>query len=321
MREGREPEPGEHGQNMTKRVKIEVPGPEIFGESRTPMDEIPDTPDTHRFCPLSLGDWINACRRANVPHIPAAEGAVLYRHDVIRYEEGGEPHRRNLQAIRAAQRSCRPGEMLRLDCCAGSETKIRMATGQTEWHPRLQQIYVGDPHPTDLMLEMPRERIPIWRRPWISAKSIGAFPVEYRAYVQDGQTVGISNYHIQRPLPRNDAHIDAIGRYTDGLIRSLEPPFLWNYGPFRDYFDDHFDTDGVHFTADYIVDSQDNVIFLEGNPPHHLGAHPCCFQMDETYGLALAAPETPRWRKNRRTHRAAMPARKRRTRWKRAPAT
>ena len=46
-------------------------------------------------------------------------------------------------------------------------------------------------------------------------------------------------------------------------------------------------TEGVHFTADYIVDADDNVAFLEGGPPHHLGAHPCGFPMGETQGLAL----------------------------------
>ena len=46
-------------------------------------------------------------------------------------------------------------------------------------------------------------------------------------------------------------------------------------------------TEGAHFTADYIVDADDNVAFLEGRPPHHLGAHPCCFPMGETQGLAL----------------------------------
>ena len=51
-------------------------------------------------------------------------------------------------------------------------------------------------------------------------------------------------------------------------------------------------TKGVHFTADYIVDADDNIAFLEGGPPHHLGAHPCCFPTGETQGLALAlAPQ------------------------------
>ena len=82
-------------------------------------------------------------------------------------------------------------------------------------------------------------------------------------------------------------HIDAIGQYTQALIDVIDPPLLWNYSPFREHFDSHFDTEGVHFTADYIVDADDNVAFLEGRPPHHLSAHPCCFPTGETQGLAL----------------------------------
>ena len=62
-------------------------------------------------------------------------------------------------------------------------------------------------------------------------------------------------------------HIDAIGQYTQALIDVIDPPLLWNYSPFRKYFDSHFDTEGVHFTADYIVDADDNVAFLEGAAP------------------------------------------------------
>lgn len=306
---------------MTTAARTEVPGPEIFEESTTPLGRIKDSAETARFCPLSLGDWIDACRRANVPHVPAREAAVLCRHDVIRYEQPGKPRDRNEQAVQRARSACRPGEMLRLDCCAGSETKFRLATGRPEWREDTQLVYVGDPRATELVLDMPRERIPIWRRPWIKARLEGRFPVEYRAYVQDGQVVGISNYHVQRPLRRSNAHIDAIARWTDALLAVLETPFLWPYGPYRDYFDDHCAADGVHFAADFIVDQNDNVVFLEGNPPHHLGAHPCCFPMDETYGLALAAPERTMWGQHRHIRRRRTPARKRRIRWKRAQAT
>ena len=126
-------------------------------------------------------------------------------------------------------------------------------------------------------------RIPIWSRPWINARIIGGYPVEYRVFVYDGQAMGVSNYYPQRPLTNHRKHIDAIGHYTQALIDVIDPPFLWNYSPFHEYFD----TEGVHFTADYIVDADDNVTFLEGGPPHHLGAHPCCFPTGETQGLAL----------------------------------
>ena len=142
------------------------------------------------------------------------------------------------------------------------------------------------------MLEFPREPIPIWSKPWINARIIDGYPVEYRVFVYDGQAMGVSNYYPQRPLTNHRRHIDAIGQYTQALIDAIDPPLLWNYSPFHEYFDSHFDTEGVHFTADYftadyIVDANDNMVFLEGGPPHHLGAHPCCFPMGETQGLAL----------------------------------
>ena len=86
--------------------------------------------------------------------------------------------------------------------------------------------------------------------------------------------MGVSNYYPQRPLTNHQRHIDAIGQYTQALIDVINPPLLWNYSPFRDYFDSHFDADG-------------NIAFLEGGPPHHLGAHPCCFPIGETQGRAL----------------------------------
>ena len=89
----------------------------------------------------------------------------------------------------------------------------------------------------------------------------------------DGQAMGVSNYYA-RPLHYDRRHIDAIGQYTQALIDVIDPPLLWNYSPFHDYFDSHFDTEGVHFTDDYIVDADDNISFLEGGTPHHLGAHP-----------------------------------------------
>ena len=135
-------------------------------------------------------------------------------------------------------------------------------------------------------------RIPIWSRPWINARIIGGYPVEYRVFVYDGQAMGVSNYYPQRPLTNHRRHIDAIGQYTQALIDVIDPPLLWNYSPFREYFDSHFDTEGVHFTADYIVDADDNVAFLEGGPPHHLGAHPCCFPMGET-PVPLRSPRRP----------------------------
>ena len=31
------------------------------------------------FCPISLGDWLNLCRMAEVPHVPAAQVTQVSR--------------------------------------------------------------------------------------------------------------------------------------------------------------------------------------------------------------------------------------------------
>ena len=45
---------------------------------------------------------------------------------------------------------------------------------------------------------------------------------------------------------------------------------------------------GIHFTMDFIVTDSDDALFLEGGPPHELGAHECCFREGAVEGLALA---------------------------------
>jgi len=43
------------------------------------------------------------------------------------------------------------------------------------------------------------------------------------------------------------------------------------------------------FTADFVVTEDDEVLFLEGGPPHTAlwGAHPCCFVPGNVEGVAL----------------------------------
>ena len=70
-------------------------------------------------------------------------------------------------------------------------------------------------------------------------------------------------------------------------MRRAKTPFLWHSDPRLTEFRKSHDPDGVHFTADFIVTGKDEILFLEGGPPHELGAHPCCFQPGEIQGVAL----------------------------------
>lgn len=277
--------------NETRNVKDmmgAIMQAEAMEAMQTPLPEaIPESAETRRFAPISLGDWISLCRKADVPHVPARQVATLNRVDCLRFEEA-EFNARNEAALQQAAHAVRDGHMLRFDCCAGIDTKTRAAEGLYQWHPDTQRISIGDPRAYDIFFEHPREEIPVWERPWIAASIVADYPVEYRVFVENGKVSGISNYYPQRPLPHNQRHLDTVTNLAERLIQSAEPPFLWNRSPMLEYFSEACDPEGIHFTADFIVDESDNVLFLEGGPPHKLGAHPCCFNAGDTTGIALS---------------------------------
>ena len=142
------------------------------------------------------------------------------------------------------------------------------------------------------MWEYPRETIPVWQRPWVEKLILDGYPVEYRAFVRDGHVAGVSNYYPQRPLRRMQRHLGKVVNMTLELIRNVEPPFLWHETPLR--LTSGLDPDGVHFTADFLVDKYDRVLFLEGGPPHELGAHPCCFRPGRNRRVRHEGPELRR---------------------------
>ncbi len=256
--------------------------------SKTPPPEpIPDSPETRCFSPISLADWLKLCQRANVPYVPARHVATLNRVDCLRFEEPSYDAR-NSAAIEQAQNAAHYGEMLRFDCCAGLDTKLLSDEGARQWHPDTPNIYMGDPRAYDIFFAHHREAIPIWARPWITAMIHGSHPVEYRAYVEDGKLIGVSNYHNQRPLPLNPGHLQIVARYTRALIENAETPFLWNMDPDLGNFCQEHSPDDVHFTAEFIVARTGRVLFLESGPPHELGGHHCCFEPFNPRGTALA---------------------------------
>ena len=237
------------------------------------------------FCPVSLGDWLELCRRAGVPHVPAVKVAEIKREDYLRFDTDGE-HQQRLQADRETIKAAvKNGCMMRLDCCSDAEVKHQMAQGNTGFRPEFGAIMFGDMRSFDLVYEYPRDNIPIWQRPWVEVQAVDGYPVEYRAYVRDGKLQGISSYYPQRPLPEFPQHLETVREMTEKLIGNAEPPFLWHNTPML--LDAPLDLEGLHFTADFLVTQGGEVLFLEGGPPHELGAHMCCFRPGEIQGVAL----------------------------------
>ena len=248
---------------------------------------LPITDATSRFCPLSLEDWINVVKQSEVPYVSAELITELNRWDCLMFESEGEHQHRLYNAFQTIQQSARSNHMIRYDFCSSSEVKYKLSVGFYKWIESFNYLIIDDPRSFDLLFEYPRERIPVWRRPWIDAKILDNYPVEYRVFICDGKIQGISNYYLQRPLPCNENHLNKIKEYTNIIIDNISTPFLWNIVPYIDSFGQHNDILGCHCTVDYIVDKNDNVLFLEGGPPHELGAHPCCFKPYQINGIAL----------------------------------
>ena len=240
-----------------------------------------------KFCPVSLGDWLDLCQRTGVPCVPGERVTEIRREDYLSFDTQG-PHRERLEAawqdIQAARKK---DHMMRLDCCSDAEIKYRMAQGNPDFREEFDHILFGDPRSFDLVLEYPRETLPVWQRPWQKTMRVAGYPVEYRAFVRDGELLGISSYYPQRPLPEFPEHLRAVARMTGRLAAALEGPLLWNHTGMLLREDNDLDLQGVHFTADFLVTPQEEVLFLEGGPPHELGAHMCCFHPGEIGGVAL----------------------------------
>ena len=252
-------------------------GPEA--ESSAPED------GARGFCPISLGDWLALCREADVPHVPAARICDLVREDCLSFDVPGDHQERLRAAFQKMEKARLPGHMMRFDYCASLEVKISLADGEWECRPEFCRLELDDPRAFDILFEYPRPTAPVWLRPWEKTLIADGYPVEYRAFVRDGEVLGISSYYPQRPLPEFPEfleHIHAVRDQTERLIRAVRTPFQWHLKPSMR----GLDRDGVHFTADFIA-TRNGIIFLEGGPPNELGAHPCCFRDGEISGVAL----------------------------------
>ena len=257
-----------------------------------------------RFCAYSLGDWIGACQRTGIPHVPAMHVTDFEAHDLLQHDQAG-PHQLRLNAAyEAVRRAARPGWMLRWDCCASADLKFSMGEGRSPASKTLGTLPI-DSRILELVWDYPRVVVPVWRRPWMGEQMIFAdgYPVEYRAFVQNGELIGISSYYPQRALPRNEEHLAAIRKHVSTLLEELDGPFEWPAAhaeamgmrtavPTMESKAPPAgtpDPDSVHFTADFAATTL-GMLFLEGGPPHFMGAHPCCFQPERIQGVALQAP-------------------------------
>ena len=249
---------------------------------------------SRNFCPLSLGDWIEACEQAGVPFIPAEVVAVVERDDFLKYDVDG-PHQARLRtAFDAIDEAGEDRHMMRWDHVSMLGLKARLGRGKPEWHEEFLYISPGDPRAFEFATEHPRVTLPVWKRPWITAQIVDSYPVEYRAFVDRGKLLGVSSYYLQRPLPDNALRHDEVGTvrsYTERLMATLgeRTPFEWQrrYQFGASPMERRPPDPGVAFSADFLVTEGGEVLFIEGGPPASRGAHSCCFDPERIEGLAL----------------------------------
>ena len=242
---------------------------------------------TERFCPVSLGDWLSLCEEAEVPYVPAEKVAEFLRDDCVAFDQDIPDVQGRLRAVYEKLEAARQGGyMMRFDCCSVEALKYRLARGQPEWREEFLDLPIDDMRAYEMIFAYPREVLPVWKRPWIATRIVDAYPVEFRVFVQDGKVAGVSNYYPQRPLPEDSSHFFWAGEASGLALRLADTaagrvPFEWPHSPWK------APATGVHFTADFLVTLDSRVLFLEGGPPHGLGAHPCCFRAGEIEGVAF----------------------------------
>lgn len=256
---------------MTLKLKIPaivMPPP---GESwRDKLGRLP----WDQFCTVSLFNWLDAVRRAEIPHVAATE---IWRgpiSSILQFDQKG-PHSADLEAMDAAVKAAAgPGKMVRWDCCAGHDVKGRIGGGNPEWHEYFAELYIDDPRAFDLIYEYPRDDMIVWSRPWVKAAIHDGYPVEFRVYVKDGAAIGVSNYYPQMDLPESYApDAKQAMDMTRKLISVIKAP-VWVP---HDGGADRWAQDSVHGTVDWLLTQDGQLLFLEGGPPFGAGAHPCCF--------------------------------------------
>lgn len=241
-----------------------------------------ERPVPEGFNVVSLGAWLDLCKAAGVDAVPANKiGEIEIAHliEILDYNPDYDWSGAAGTFWTKIEEAKKPGTMVRWDCCACSEVKYRLGTGKPEWHQDLlDRFHIDDPRAVDLIFEYPDTVIAAWSRPWMQARIVDGYPVEYRVFVEDGRIIGVSSYYPQRPLPDTPEVREDIASClaeADKLIAALPTPLRHPGGPHTGR-----SPQSKSFTADFMRLEDGRFLYLEGGPPFSpaSGAHPCCFE-------------------------------------------
>lgn len=235
---------------------------------------------------LSLRHWIDVANRSHVPYVPIEVITEFPMHDLLRFDE--EKHApalvRGFNQIKNAKEK---NTIIRWDCCAGMELKYEMSKGNTKWKESFwDTFWIDDPRAYDILFEYPERFVQVLKRPWINATIYNGYPIEYRVFIEGSKVVGVSNYYLQRSLPEDEnwvlQDIETVQNLSEKIITNVPIPIKCP--------EINIDPKTIACSLDWIKDTNGNIFFLEGGPPHlpHWGAHPCCFKPGSISGIALS---------------------------------
>ena len=247
-------------------------------KAREPFDDC--WRDQHGFNTVSLGDYLDLCRQTGVKYVPAARVGSIDIGILLQDEPWNDVHFKRLAD--AVHRHKKPGSILRWDCCSPMVVKSNMSRGLSHWSQDLldgfEVVLQNDPRAYELVYQYPGRKMIVWRRPWHESVIKDGYPLEYRAYVENGNIKGVSNYYMQRDLLwddeiRKDVHsvISSTQMLIEAMPDLLKYPFCTNIK--------EFPRDKKNFCVDFMKTEKD-MLFLEGGPPMDGGADPCCFAED-----------------------------------------
>jgi hypothetical protein len=244
-----------------------------------------------RFNLLSLPAWLEVARLAGVPHVPARLLHEAPLADFVADEDGAAfaPHDAAIVA------GLRPGEMIRMEQVAPGKVKAALSAGREMFDGTVTNRETGEAHLAlqfyddrfyETFLDLGEETIRAYARPIVETRKIegefrgqsGAWPEEFRVFVENGRVVGASNYYPQVAMDR-DVHSGGMARAVRAAEAMLAEMTARNlgvgnlrYAPDRDE-----GWSPVDVTLDFLTREDGKILFLEGGPAGLVGAHPCCF--------------------------------------------
>ena len=239
------------------------------------------------FCEL-ISEWLPWWEEAGLPYIPVEEiGRAPAEEWLAGIEDLWSPA--VSKSMKAASETD-PNAMVRWDHCSGDYLKLMMDGGASSFSGRVPKTLddIRFYELTELFIchHGLQAEIILWRRPWVRGQVVDGYPLEFRAYVFDGQIQGVSSYYPQRPLPAiHVREAQQVWALTERLL-GLGPPGS------QDSPRESLGSRPRDFTCDWLVREDGQAIIIECGPPHiptKPWAHPCCFRTGEVEGIALWA--------------------------------